>query len=42
MVRAALGPDLADLYAEYKHDEWARSCGAITDWDREMYLEWAP
>ncbi len=42
LVRTALGDDLHALYAEYKHDEWARACGSITEWDREMYLEWAP
>ena len=42
LVRGALGGPLTDLYAEYKRDEWARYCGAITDWEREMYLEWAP
>jgi glutamine synthetase len=31
-----------DLFVEYKSDEWARACGAVTDWDREMYLEFLP
>ena len=42
LVRGALGDDLHDLYGAYKRDEWARACGAITEWDREMYLDWAP
>ncbi len=42
LVRGALGDELTDLYTTYKRDEWARACGAITEWDREMYLHWVP
>jgi glutamine synthetase len=42
VVRAGLTPELVDLFIEYKSDEWARACGAVTDWDREMYLEFLP
>ena len=27
---------------EYKSDEWARFCGAVTDWEREIYWEDIP
>lgn len=39
VIRSAFDPELADFYAEVKFDEWARACGAVTDFDREMYLE---
>jgi glutamine synthetase len=38
VIRGSLHPDLAAQYAELKFDEWARACGAVTDFDREMYL----
>lgn len=39
VIRGSLGPDLAEQYSAVKFDEWARACGAVTDFDREMYLE---
>lgn len=42
IVTEALTPDLLDLYLALKADEWARYCGAVTDWEREMYLEGTP
>jgi glutamine synthetase len=42
VVRGGLTPELTDLFLEYKADEWARACGAVTDWDRDMYLEFLP
>jgi glutamine synthetase len=42
LVRSAFSEELATLYSRLKEDEWARSCGAVTDWDREMYLEYLP
>ncbi|WP_319056212.1 type I glutamate--ammonia ligase [Streptomyces europaeiscabiei] len=42
LVRSAFSEELATLYSRLKADEWARSCGAVTDWDREMYLEYLP
>jgi len=41
-VRQTLGDDLTDLYTEFKRDEWARFCGAITDWEDMMYRQWIP
>lgn len=41
-VRDALGPDLAGIYTDFKRDEWARFCGALTDWEFEMYGNWVP
>ena len=41
-IRTALGDDLTDLYTEFKRDEWARFCGAVTDWEDMMYRKWIP
>lgn len=42
VVTAALPPELLDLYVALKADEWARYCGAVTDWELDMYLEGTP
>ena len=42
LVTGALGPELTDLLIEYKTDEWLRYCGVVSDWEREMYLEFMP
>ena len=42
LVTGALGPALSDLLIEYKTDEWLRYCGVVSDWEREMYLEFMP
>jgi len=42
VVTGALGPELSDLLIEYKTDEWLRYCGVVSDWEREMYLEFMP
>ena len=41
-MREALGDDLTALYTDFKRDEWARYCGAVTDWEDEMYRNWIP
>ena len=41
-ARAALGDELHQLYVDFKRDEWARFCGAVTDWEHEMYRNWIP
>ena len=42
LLRGAVGPELSDLLMEYKADEWARYCGIVTEWERDMYLEFLP
>ena len=42
MIRAALPADILDTFVAIKRDEWARSCGAVTDWARDMYLHYLP
>jgi glutamine synthetase len=37
VVKEALGQGLSDLLVEYKTDEWARFCAAVTDWEKERY-----
>jgi glutamine synthetase len=37
-VKASLTPEVASLLIALKGDEWARFCGAVTDWERDMYL----
>lgn len=37
VVRTALGKDLSQLLIDYKSDEWARFCAAVTDWEKERY-----
>ncbi|WP_372411577.1 glutamine synthetase family protein [Streptomyces luteireticuli] len=32
-----IGPELTDLFLRMKRQEWARFCGAVTDWERMMY-----
>lgn len=41
-LRDALGQELSDLYLEYKSDEWARFCGAVTEWERDLYWDDLP
>jgi glutamine synthetase len=41
-LRESLGEELANLYVEYKTDEWARFCGAVTDWERDLYWDDLP
>ena len=42
VVRSAFPAELTQLYRELKADEWARSCGVVTDWERKMYLDYLP
>lgn len=40
VIKGALPVELATQYSAVKFDEWARACGAVTDFDRDMYLEY--
>jgi glutamine synthetase len=42
VVRSALPGELYDTFVAIKRDEWARACGAVTEWDRETYLTYLP
>lgn len=37
-VKSSLTSELASVLTALKNDEWARYCGAVTDWERDMYL----
>jgi glutamine synthetase len=41
-VRGSFPAALSELYLELKRDEWARFCGAITDWEHDMYTNHLP
>ena len=42
LLRRTLGDELADLLVDYKRDEWARFCGYVTDWEKDIYWDDAP
>ena len=38
----AFGPTLSDLLVDFHADEWARFCGYVTDWERDLYWHATP
>jgi glutamine synthetase len=40
VVGSAMTSELLETFVELKTDEWHRACGAVTDWHREMYLNY--
>lgn len=42
VLTAALGEEMSQLLIDYHADEWARFCGAVTDWERATYWDDAP
>jgi glutamine synthetase len=42
VVRSALPGRLYKVFEHYKRDEWERYLSAVTDWEREEYLEVLP
>ena len=42
VVRSAMPGRLYDVYMHYKRDEWQRFLGAVTDWERERYMDILP
>ncbi|KRE33613.1 glutamine synthetase [Mycobacterium sp. Soil538] len=42
VLAQALGPELSALLIDFHADEWARFCGYVTDWERQMYWNDAP
>lgn len=41
-IQASLPGQLASLYSELKGDEWARYCGAVTEWEYNQYWQAIP
>jgi glutamine synthetase len=42
VVRSAMPGRLYDVYMHYKRDEWEQFLAAVTDWEREKYLDVLP
>ena len=42
VVRGAMPGRLYEVFRHYKRDEWERYLAAVTDWEREEYLEVLP
>jgi glutamine synthetase len=42
VVRSALPGRLYDVFMHYKRDEWERYLAAVTDWERDEYLDVLP
>jgi glutamine synthetase len=42
VLTATFGEQLSDLLLDYHADEWARFCGHVTDWERDIYWDDAP
>ncbi|MBV8219410.1 MAG: hypothetical protein JO325_13170 [Solirubrobacterales bacterium] len=42
MLTSALGEELSALLIDFHTDEWARFCGAVTDWERDTYWDDRP
>jgi glutamine synthetase len=42
VVKSALPGDMYRVFMHYKRDEWERYLAAVTDWEREQYLDVMP
>jgi len=42
VVKSAMPGRLYQVFHQYKRDEWERYLAAVTDWEREEYLEVLP
>jgi glutamine synthetase len=42
VIRGAFGPELSQLLIDFKRDEWARFCGYVTDWEKDIYWDDTP
>lgn len=42
LLTSTFGPALSNLLVEFHADEWARFCGYVTDWERDMYWDDTP
>lgn len=42
LLTSTFGSTLSDLLIDFHSDEWARFCGYVTDWERQMYWDDTP
>ena len=42
VIKSALPGRLYGVFNHYKRDEWERYLAAVTDWERDEYLEVLP
>ena len=42
VIRSAMPGRLYKVFNHYKRDEWERYLAAVTDWERDEYLEVLP
>lgn len=42
VIVEALPTEMLETFLAIKRDEWARACGAVTDWARDTYLTYLP
>jgi len=42
LIKSAMPGRLYDVFKHYKRDEWERYLAAVTDWERDEYLEVLP
>jgi glutamine synthetase len=42
VVKSAMPGRLYKVFQHYKRDEWERYLAAVTDWERDEYLEVLP
>ena len=42
LVKSAMPGRLYKVFDHYKRDEWERYLAAVTDWERDEYLEVLP
>lgn len=42
VIKGALPEDVRSTFMEIKQDEWQRACGVVTEWHRDMYLNYLP
>jgi glutamine synthetase len=42
VIKSAMPGRLYKVFAHYKRDEWERYLAAVTDWERDEYLEVLP
>ncbi len=42
LVKEHLPAELRETFIWLKRDEWERACGAVTEWQRDLYMDYTP